>query len=79
MDEIYDYLKDKTYKKKIDGIQVKITAEEIKEQFSYNTQTVFANLRRLSKRKDVCNDVYLIKLTNYRDQTMIEQTFWWCE
>ncbi len=47
-EEIYNYIKNRTLGKFADGVQVKVTAVEIKKTLtSINEKTVYANLKRL--------------------------------
>lgn len=53
MSEIYELLKEKTKGKVENGKQVMIAAHELLDELSQNEPTIYANLRRLSKRPEV--------------------------
>ena len=61
MSEIYELLKQKTEGKVKDGKQVMVSAEELMNELNENEPTIYANLRRLTKRTEVCCKTYKVK------------------
>lgn len=79
MDEVYEYLKQTLKKTKLEP-QVKVPVEEIIQNVNINTQTVYRQLRSLSKRNEVKKEV--IKVKRYKSNGKMHTfklSFWWLE
>ncbi len=82
-EEVYQLIKEKTYKLKDEnGVQITITSEEMlspEAKLDLNEQTLFHNLKGLKKSNDIH---YIInKITRYKEGRKItfNQTIWWVE
>ena len=78
-DEIFEYLKDRTYKKKKDGEQVKVTVEELIKNLDLNEQTIYRNLSGLKKWKDIKFEQQKIKRMKNGRIYVFKMKKWWVE
>ncbi len=76
---MYEYLRKQTYKKYNGDGQVKITASDMLNELEANEQTVFANLRRLTKRPEVKKETFLIKRWKEGRKLVFKQSYFWIE
>lgn len=77
MDEVYEYLKRTLKKTKLEP-QVKVPVEELIQNVDVNVQTVYRQLRSLSKRNEVKNEV--IKVKRYKANGKMHTfklSYWW--
>jgi len=79
--EVYEYIKQQTYKKVEDGKQVKIIADELLLNLPENEQTIFANLKRLSKGKNSLIKCEKCVVLRYKEGRKIKfkQKYYWIE
>jgi len=74
---IYQLLKQRTYKKKVDGKQVTICAADLMKYTDKNEQSTYATLRRLTKRKEVKSATYKVK--DHIKDIHYTKTYFWIE
>ena len=82
-EQVYDYIKKYTYKQVDDkGSQLMIPVDKIisDPHIKLNEATIYANLKKLSKRSDVKYTINKVRLTDEYDKEYIfEMKYWWIE
>ncbi len=79
INQVYDFIKKKTFNKFEKGEQVKITVNEIINSLDINEQTIYTNLKEVIKYDDIYNEVYQVRRTKNGRKIRFNQTIWWCE
>lgn len=76
-EEVFEFIKSRTYRKLDEGKQIKLTAQEILENLDINEGTLYKNLKGIRCWPDVKVDTYKIRRFKEGRKIYFEQDYWW--